>query len=276
MMPLTPLSIAISPCPNDTFIVDHFLHDPLQNKFDCNVDYFDIQQLNTLALTHQYDVIKVSVAMLPQLLSHYKVLRTGAALGQKNGPLVIAKKNFSIEQISSLRIVTPGQTTSANLLFHYFFSKYKSIQHSVFSNIENILLADGADLGIIIHENRFTYQEKGLMQIADLGEMWHNATQLPLPLGCFLIKKNIPLEHQIAFQQGLQNSILRAQQQLPHISNYVQHYAQEMDKNVMRQHIDLYVNDDTFALSEKGIQAIQKMVIMGDVNYVFQQNWLAP
>ncbi len=150
----------------------------------------------------------------------------------------------------------PGEKTTANLLLSIAFPQITNKKVMLFSEIEQAVLSGEVDAGLIIHENRFTYAQKGMHKLVDLGEYWENKTGLPIPLGCIAIKRNLPLEVKLRFQSLIRKSIEYAFTNPEKSSEYVSKYAQEMSPDVMKQHIDLYVNQYSISLREEGKKAI--------------------
>jgi 1,4-dihydroxy-6-naphthoate synthase len=251
------LSVYISPCPNDTFAFNQLLHGNIIPNISFTTYLHDIQELNTIALSCKADVIKISFALLPLLEEHYELLPSGAALGNNVGPLLITNNAQLNIQQPNLHIAIPGKYTTANFLLQYAYPHLTQKHELLFSNIEDALLQNTYDAGVIIHENRFTYQQKGLHKIADLGELWFQKTNLPIPLGGIVVKKTLPTQVKQCIHTALQQSIYTAWQQYPSLPNFVIQHAQEMQQEVMRKHIELYVNNETMQLSNKGLQAIQ-------------------
>jgi 1,4-dihydroxy-6-naphthoate synthase len=254
------LQTYISPCPNDTFAFDALLNGKLKNtNLTFNYHLKDIEELNQIALLAQADIIKVSFALWPKLKTHYDLLPCGAALGNNVGPLFIsAKKEIDITN-PNLKIAIPGIHTTANFLLQYAYPNLKNKSAVLFSDIEQKVLDGHFDAGVIIHENRFTYANRGLHKIADLGELWFNKTHLPIPLGGILIKKTLPQSIKNEVANMLKTSIEMAWQRYPSLPLFVTQHAQEMSEPIMRQHIELYVNDYTKNLGVKGMEAIALM-----------------
>jgi 1,4-dihydroxy-6-naphthoate synthase len=251
------LSLYISPCPNDTFAFNHLLHSNIVNNITFTTKLHDIQELNNIALQNTADVIKISFALLPLVQEHYELLHSGAALGNNVGPLFITNHTNIDVAKANLQIAIPGKYTTANFLLQYAYPHLTQKHEVLFSDIENALLQNKYDAGVIIHENRFTYAQKGLHKIVDLGEHWHQQTNLPIPLGGIVVKKTLPAQVKQQLHTALQQSIQMAWQQYPTLPNFVQQHAQEMDEEVMRKHIELYVNNETLQLSAQGLQAIE-------------------
>lgn len=254
------LKLAISPCPNDTFMAYAFIHNKI-NLDGIHVDarFLDIENLNQLAISSNIDIVKISTAIIPDIQSNFKVLNAGAALGHNCGPKVIAKSS-SIILDSKSKIGLPGKHTSANQLFLRYFGSNYTFNQMIFSEIENSVLNNLVQAGVIIHENRFTFKDKGLFELCDLGEKWHQDTKLPLPLGCFAVSNKMPNEIQTKIDQALSESIKYAYANRDEVMKFVKIHAQTMSDEIARKHIDLYVNDESICLSEIGKQSIFKFI----------------
>lgn len=254
------LTLGFSPCPNDTFIFDAMVNGQTDNEglqFDTQLE--DVETLNKWAMEGKLDVTKLSFAAGLKVADKYRLLNSGSALGRGCGPLLIARKDIPLSEVKDLVIAIPGQNTTANLLFGIAFPEAKNKKIMVFSDIENAVLNGDADAGVIIHENRFTYQQKGLVKLIDLGEFWESKTGQPIPLGGIFIRKDIPEDVQRQVDRLIHQSLKQAFDKYPVLSNYVKDHAQEMDEHVMRQHIDLYVNDFSLNLGDEGWTAINKL-----------------
>ncbi len=255
-------TLGFSPCPNDTFIFDALVNNKIDTQgIDFTVRLEDVQTLNELALNNELDFTKISYGVLPKILSDYKVLNSGSALGTGVGPLLISKAPFSFEEVNNCTIAIPGENTTAHLLFTVAFPDAKNKVFKRYDEIENFVLAPAQNnLGVIIHENRFTYAAKGLHKIVDLGNYWEEKTGYPIPLGGIVASKIID-EKLINTVDGLiKQSIEYAFSNYPDIPLYVKQNSQEMETEVMKQHIDLYVNDYSIDLGEPGKAAIQNLI----------------
>lgn len=254
------IQLFISTCPNDTFVSYGLInHKVSLANFEIEPHYFDIRQLNEIAMEGKADIIKVSSAMLPQLCHTYDVLTSGAALGFNCGPLLIAKsKNLNLS--SSTKIAIPGRNTTAFMLFKRYYGDSFEFVEMLFSEIEDAIVSGFVDAGLIIHENRFTFKNKGLLELADLGQKWHAETSLPIPLGCFLIHKKWDLKSKIILDNALTNSVLYAYDNTNDAMKFVMKFAQTMEYSIAKQHISLYVNSETERISELGKRAILKLI----------------
>jgi len=254
------LTLGFSPCPNDTFIFDAMIHGKIDTEgLDFQVEMADVEVLNKKAMQGTIDITKLSYHAYAYLTHQYKLLHSGSALGNNCGPLLIAKKTFTHKEISTLKIAIPGKYTTANFLLSYAFPALNNRTETLFSDIENAVLNEEVDAGLIIHENRFTYMKKGLVKLIDLGEYWETQTQLPIPLGGIVVHRNIPTNMQQKINRVLRRSVEFALKNPAQTLAFVRQYAQEMDDKIMMQHIKLYVNDFTIDLGEKGKQAIRLM-----------------
>jgi 1,4-dihydroxy-6-naphthoate synthase len=264
------LTLAFSPCPNDTFIFDALVN----NKIDTAGLQFkpyleDVQTLNQWALAGKMDITKISYGVWPLLQKAYHLLNSGGALGMGVGPLLITTKEKSNsckhilqqkELLNNLTIAIPGENTTAHFLFSLAFPTAKQKVFKVFHEIEQAVLSGEVDAGVIIHENRFTYQDKGLFKLVDLGEYWEDTLQIPIPLGGIVSHKRIDETIRKKVDRLIKQSIEYAFTQYPTISDYVYTHSQEMSETVMRQHIDLYVNKYSLDLGEDGKAAVNKLV----------------
>jgi len=254
------LTLGFSPCPNDTFIFYAMTHGKIDTEgLEFKVLLADVEELNQRAFANDLNITKLSYHAYAYLIQQYILLDSGSALGNNCGPLLIAKKNYTAEQLTKATIAIPGKYTTANFLFRLAYPKVNHTKEMLFSEIEAAILKEEVEVGLIIHENRFTYEEKGLVKIIDLGEYWESKYQLPIPLGGIVIQRSLPLEIQQKVNRILRKSVEYAFAHEEEVMPYVKQYAQEMEETVMKQHINLYVNNYTVDLGEKGKNAIQKL-----------------
>jgi len=252
------LSLGFSPCPNDTFIFDALVNGKIDTEgLEFRVELHDVQTLNRLAAEGVLDVTKLSFPALFQNNNQYAILNSGAALGKGVGPLLISKKTIALTDVKKCSIAIPGKNTTAAFLLKYAFPAATNTTELLFSNIEDAVLNGKVDLGVIIHENRFTYAQKGLLKVLDLGEHWEQKTSSSIPLGCIAVKRTIDAATQKKVDEIIRRSLVASFQQYPQLSPYVKEHAQEMEESVMRQHIELYVNNFTADLGEEGRKAIE-------------------
>jgi 1,4-dihydroxy-6-naphthoate synthase len=255
------LTLGFSPCPNDTFIFDAMVNNKIDTKgLKFTTQLEDVETLNRWAIEGKLAITKLSFGVYQKVKDQYELLNSGSALGRGCGPLLIAKKDIPQEEIKNCKIAIPGENTTANLLFSIAFPEAKNKEVLLFSDIENAVLDGRVDAGVIIHENRFTYQQKGLVKIIDLGEYWESTTGSPIPLGGIFIRKDIPDEIRQQIDQLIHESLQYSYKHYPQLSSYVTEHAQEMDEKVMRQHIDLYVNDFSLGLGEAGKAAVDRLM----------------
>lgn len=258
-------SIGISPCPNDTFIFDHMLHHP-KDDIQWDIHHEDVETLNAWALEGRLDITKLSFATYLQVKDKYTLLESGSALGKGVGPILVSKTPVSLKDGDNLqgylqdkKIAIPGKFTTANLLLSLAFPNATNKEEVLFHNIEQQVLDEHADIGLLIHESRFTYQDKGLYPVLDLGTWWEATYHCPIPLGGICIKNEYAAAWKNKIESLIQESLQNSWDAYPLLSAYIQAHAQEMSPAVMRQHIELYVNDETMQLSEAGKQAIDQL-----------------
>lgn len=261
------LTLGFSPCPNDTFIFDAMVHHKIDTEgleFDVVMD--DVESLNQRAFNNEIDITKVSFATFAKITEKYVLLNSGSALGNGVGPLVIRKReNGEVNEKtlsfpdSPFRIAIPGKNTTANFLFSIFFPRAIDKVEMIFSDIENALLTGSVDAGVIIHENRFTYQQKGLVNVCDLGELWEKKTGEPIPLGGIVVKRNLPHDVQEKIDRVLRKSVEYAFSHPESSRDYVKKHAQEMEEDVRNKHINLYVNQYSIDLGETGRHAVETL-----------------
>jgi 1,4-dihydroxy-6-naphthoate synthase len=265
------LSLGFSPCPNDTFIFDALIHGKIDTEgLSFEVIFDDVETLNQKAMRGQLDITKLSFHAFAHVTDNYALLNSGSALGFGVGPLLVCKKdNYSeiSQELKSakpnLSVAIPGNLTTANFLLGIAFPQLTDKRIMVFSDIENVLLGNDVDLGLIIHENRFTYKEKGLEKILDLGSYWEQLTNCAIPLGGIVINRNLPSEIQLKVDRLIKNSVEYAFANPKSSLDFIREHAQEMDEKVMYKHIELYVNEYTINLGQEGKKAIDTLFLMG-------------
>lgn len=258
------LKLNISPCPNDTFMFDAIINQRIDTEgLDFDVQFYDIEHLNqNIIADNTLDVSKISYAILPIIQSNYRVLDAGSALGFGNGPLLVSSDpNQKID--SNLRIAIPGEHTTANLLINKLFPDIKHRESLLFSQIARSVREGKYDAGVLIHEGRFTYQQMGLHLLADLGAEWEQRTQLPLPLGAIVVNRNIEPPVAQTINRVLRRSITYAQQHPQESASFVQEHAQEIDPQVIEKHINMFVNEFSVSLGDKGRKAVFELTAVG-------------
>ena len=254
------ITLGFSPCPNDTFIFGALATGKIDTEginFEIIMD--DVEALNKKAAIRELAVTKLSYHAFAYLTNHYALLHAGSALGTNCGPLLIAKQPMTESAINQARIAIPGKMTTANFLLGLAFPKATQKKEVLFSDIERSVICGECDAGLIIHENRFTYMQKGLVKLLDLGEYWEQTTGMPIPLGGIVVRRDIPWDIQFKINDLIRKSVEFAYQKPEEIMPYIRQHAQAMDDNVIQSHIDLYVNQYSIDLGEKGREAIQKM-----------------
>lgn len=254
------LRLGFSPCPNDTFIFDALVNKKIDTEgLEFQVQLEDVQTLNEWAKQGLLDVSKISYGVLPLVLYKYVVLNSGGALGEGVGPLLIATSKVSIDDNSTVAI--PGENTTAHMLFSLAYPQVKNKAFKVFNQIEDAVINGEVDAGVIIHENRFTYMQKGLVKLKDLGEYWEETTHAPIPLGGIIAKRSLDKKVILKLDELIKKSVEYSyQHHHEQLSNYVKQHAQEMSEDVMKQHINLYVNNYSIDLGEKGKQAVSTLL----------------
>lgn len=256
------LTLGFSPCPNDTFIFDALVNHKIDTRgFEFKTILEDVETLNEYALEGKLDITKLSFPAFFKSLDNYLLLRSGSALGKGVGPLLVQAHNKTLQaaDVEQMQVILPGINTTANLLFSFAYPEAQQKKYALFSEIENSVLQKNNTLGVIIHENRFTYQEKGLHKVMDLGEHWENKMHVPIPLGGIAIKRSIDTGITATINSLIKESLEYAFANYPQVSEYVKQHAQTMEEAVMRKHIDLYVNQYSLDLGTDGEHAIHTL-----------------
>lgn len=269
------LSLGFSPCPNDTFIFDAMIHGKIDTEgLNFEVHYEDVETLNQKAFRGELDITKLSFHAFAYVLEKYALLHAGSALGFGVGPLLISKlpvTSYQLpvtgnrepatdnRQLTTEKIGIPGKYTTANFLLSLAFPEAKNKLEIIFSGIESALLNEEIDMGLIIHENRFTYQQKGLHKVIDLGEWWEQETGSAIPLGGIVIKRDIDKDVQQKVNRVLRRSVEFAFANPESCMDFVRAHAQAMEEKVMKQHIELYVNQYSVDLGVEGKRVIDTL-----------------
>lgn len=254
-------TLGFSPCPNDTFVFDALVNRKIDTgPFEFEVVMEDVETLNRMALSEKLDITKISYGVLSRILPLYRVLNAGGALGMGVGPLLVTARPAEPGQINGMTVAVPGMNTTAHMLFSLAFPEAAMKKFMVFSAIEDAVLRGEADAGVIIHENRFTYADKGLFKVMDLGDFWEQQTGSPIPLGGIVMNRKYDKQTMTEINRLIRDSIIYARAKYPGLPDYVTAHAQEMEEQVMRQHIDLYVNDYSLNLGQKGRAAVWQML----------------
>jgi len=254
------LSLGFSPCPNDTFIFDAMLHGRIDTEgLEFEVFMEDVEALNRRAFAGDIAVTKLSYHAFAHLTHQYALLHAGSALGNNCGPLLVARAPMSAAQVDAAAIAIPGKMTTANLLFGLAYPNATDKRETLFSEIEDAVLDGRVGAGLIIHENRFTYEQKGLVKILDLGEYWESTTGLPIPLGGIVVRRDLPADIQQKINRVMRRSVEYAFAHPDEVMPFVRAHSQAMEDTVMQAHINLYVTAYTIDLGEKGRDAVQQM-----------------
>ena len=256
------LTLGFSPCPNDTFIFDALVNNKIDTQgLEFDVVLEDVETLNQWSLEGKLDITKLSFPAFFQSLDNYTLLNSGSALGKGVGPLLISKKQTEIDskKIASSSIAIPGLNTTASLLLSFAFPDATNKKPMIFSAIENAVLTGETEFGVIIHENRFTYQERDLYKVVDLGNFWEEKIKMPVPLGGIAISQSIKRSTALQIDQLIRKSLEYAFSNYPFVSDFVKQHSLEMREEVMRKHIDLYVNNYSLSLGNDGREAIRTL-----------------
>ncbi|TGK01735.1 menaquinone biosynthesis protein [Leptospira langatensis] len=251
------LSLAYSPCPNDTFIFYHLISGKTKAPFSIKEELYDVEQLNRFADQGKFQATKISFAALFQVADKYSLLDSGSALGRNCGPIIVKKKGANVGTPTGKNILVPGLWTTANLLTHLYlkgnFTPIPTRYDLILDKVKN----GEADFGIVIHEERFTYQDRGLEKVEDLGEWWEGTTGAHIPLGCIAIQREIPSETKSALDSAIKESLDLAYKNREDMYDYILHHSQTTTREVADAHIDLYVNEYSKSLGEEGRRAIR-------------------
>ncbi|MBV8244511.1 MAG: 1,4-dihydroxy-6-naphthoate synthase [Candidatus Eremiobacteraeota bacterium] len=255
------LSLAYSPCPNDTYVFAALTNGLLDAAPDVRAVLEDVESLNASARRGDYEITKVSYGAVPELLERYRVLRSGGALGYGCGPLLVTRPQNAapLESFAEKTIAIPGERTTAFLLLRLALGKAPPVIALRFDRIVDAVAEGVVDAGLIIHESRFTYREAGLHAVADLGEWWEQTTGLPIPLGAILARRDLSDENIAEVELAIRRSLQFARTHEDRIMPYVREHAAETSERVMRAHIELYVNDFTDDLGPSGEKAVHEL-----------------
>ena len=258
------MTLGFSPCPNDTFIFDALVHGKVDTEglsFEPVIE--DVEALNRRAFAGEVDITKLSYHALAHLTDHFALLHAGSALGRNCGPLLVARQPLGEMEINRASVAIPGHMTTANFLLGLAYPLVTQRTELLFSDIENAVLDGRFDAGLLIHENRFTYAQKGLVKLLDLGEFWERHTGFPIPLGGIVVNRRVDLALWPVIDRVLRRSVAYAFEHPYDVMPYVSQHAQAMDPAVMKAHIDLYVTDFTLDLGIEGRAAVQELFRRG-------------
>nr|HDM99993.1 1,4-dihydroxy-6-naphthoate synthase [Deltaproteobacteria bacterium] len=257
------ISLGLSPCPNDTFVFYALLHNKVSLPYKISPLIADVEELNQRVLARSIDVSKVSFHVLGHVLDDYMILRSGGAMGRGCGPLLLAKAPLDTRNFEKYRIAIPGRYTTAALLLKLFAPGVKELVPMNFALIAKSVARGEVDGGIIIHETRFTYHDLGLICIQDLGAWWEKETGFPIPLGGIIARRSLGMELLRIIDAALKMSVKWAFENPDAVWGFVTKHAQEMSQEVMKRHIDLYVNRYTLDLGVDGIRAVEFLLEQG-------------
>lgn len=255
------ITFAYSPCPNDTFMFEPIFSGKIDTRgIHFEVIHDEVEQLNLASFTRTYDVSKLSFNAFTKVIDRYQMLQSGAALGENCGPILVAKEPISADELSGKKVAIPGINTTANLMLSLALPEVGNKVEIVFSDIEQAVLTGVVDAGLIIHESRFTYADKGLVKLLDVGEYWEETTGTPIPLGGIAVARDLPEELKSAISDIIRESVAYAFAHPTSGIDYIKQHAQEMDEAVMYAHIDLYVNEYSKTLGSKGRDSIKVLI----------------
>ncbi|MDE7240354.1 1,4-dihydroxy-6-naphthoate synthase [Desulfovibrio sp.] len=262
------LSLGLSPCPNDTFIFHALLEGrvrvpapaPWSGHIRFVPHFADVEELNGMAVAGRLDVTKLSLGAVARIMDAYALFSSGAALGWGCGPLVVAAKPLTPEQLKSASVAVPGLMTTANLLLDLHGGFRGPRRELLFSDIMDAVARGEDEAGVIIHEGRFTFGDHGLIKIVDLGEWWESAFHLPLPLGAIAGRRGLPLAVALAVQGGIAESLRHAWAHPEDSRDFIRAHAQELDDAVTKAHIETFVTAFSEDLGPAGREAIATLV----------------
>lgn len=254
-------TLAYSPCPNDTYIFAALTNGLLDDAPQVRVHFADIEELNQAAARAEFELTKVSYGAIPHLMNDYRILRSGGALGRGCGPLVVVNPGGpkSLGELKDARIAIPGERTTAFMLLQLALGTRPNAEQRRFDQIIPAVAGGEFDAGLIIHESRFTYQEHGLVSIADLGDWWEGASGMPIPLGAILVRNDIDEEAAHEINASIRASLRFSREHETQTMPFIREHAFEMSDDVMRKHINLYVNEYSDDLGDDGIAAVREL-----------------
>ncbi len=264
------LTIGYSPCPNDTFIFYALIHGKVKIPgITFREQLEDVETLNRMALDSKLDFTKISYHALGHLRNQYALLRSGGALGRGCGPLIVARPGTNVADLSTGRIAIPGTLTTAYLLLRLFNPAFTNTTVMTFDQIMDEVSKGDVTAGLIIHESRFTYPLHGLVKLQDLGEWWESYSGLPIPLGGILGKRSLGRNVLLSVESGIRESLHYANSHADEVLKYCMLHSQEMDEQVMKNHIDLYVNDFSLDLGPEGLTAVRRLFAEAELHGIF-------
>lgn len=268
-MSIKEITFGFSPCPNDTFIFNGLINGGVEVPgYAIQEQLHDVETLNRMALDGVLDVSKLSFYAWLKVKAHYGLLASGGALGYGCGPVVISARPLTLADMAHCRVVLPGEWTTAHLLFRMWAPQAKERAFVPYHQIFPVLASGEADCGVIIHESRFVFEQAGFSSVVDLGAWWEDQTGLPIPLGCIAAHKRLPETLPDLLETGIRQSIAMARKDPSAAMPYIRAHAQEMDADVLKAHIDTFVNDFSLDLGPKGraaVAALEKKALQAGV-----------
>ncbi|OQA00339.1 MAG: 1,4-dihydroxy-6-naphtoate synthase [Bacteroidetes bacterium ADurb.Bin408] len=269
---LKEITFAFSPCPNDTFMFDALVNGKI-DKEGLNFRFVveDVERLNEKAINEVYDVSKLSIHAFCHVAVDYVGLTSGGAFCDDFGPVLVSKDNYTQEDIKNLVVAIPGLFTSAAYIFRIFFNPRKFLP-VLFSDVEKVVFEGKADMGVIIHENVFSFHEKGLKEVLNLGKLWQERFSLPVPLGCIAVRRSLPGEVQKKINNLIQKSLKYAFENPTDSYNFVKRYAPKTSDDIIKKHIDTYVNAYSLQMNQSAFDAVNILynegVMQGDIQEI--------
>lgn len=267
---MSKIRLNFSTCPNDTFMFDALVN----GKIDCkgvSFDYYmcDIEELNNIAISSDVDVTKLSYAAYPLIKDRYKLLRAGSALGYGSGPLLVSKHKIYPDELKDIVVGLPGEHTTASKLLNIFFPEIHSKKYYLFSDVSTAILDGEIDAGVLIHEERFSYKDKGLSLVADLGEEWDRHFHLPIPLGAIAVNRTVSSDLQLVINDLISESIKFAFANPLSSREFVKCHARELSDETINSHIDMFVNKFSLDVGEEGRESVKNLINILDDESIF-------
>lgn len=266
------MKIAYSPCPNDTFLFGAWAQGLVPGAPHMSPTLADVETLNDWCLSGEPDLCKISMALLPEVLSHYILLPVGCALGRGVGPKVIARESCTLEELQGKKVAIPGRHTTACLLLMGFMDGAIDPYYCTYDEVEGLLAQEVVEAGVIIHETRFTFRAKGFVEVADLGGLWEKRCGLPVPLGGLVVKRSLDKALVRKCVDALRRSLSLATKRPELCRDYILQQAREKDVAIVERHIATYVSQETQGLGHEGVRAIE--MLMSRLGYKASEEWL--
>lgn len=257
------LSLGISPCPNDTYIFHALIEKLVAVPCDIELHMADVEELNAMVAAGELDISKISTGLVPHIADNYAMLASGGALGWGCGPLVVAQKALTADELRHARIAIPGRMTTANLLLDLHGGFEGERVEMIFDAVMPAVQRGEVDCGLIIHEGRFTYARHGLVRVFDTGAWWEEHFAMPLPLGVIVARRDVDKNLALAVQRSIADSVRYARAHPMACTAFVRQHAQEMEDEVTKQHIATFVTDFSLELGESGRKAVETLVLQG-------------